>query len=105
MERVDKNPQWRKIGGGTFRMASGKIIKKNQVFRAAVEDIPEAFRHIVVPIGELPKETPLEVSINKYKVQSTGAGWYNVIDGQDKVVNEKGLRQNEAQALIGKLTE
>jgi len=25
---------WKKIGGGTFRMASGRIIKPNQTFRA-----------------------------------------------------------------------
>jgi len=46
--------RWRKTGGGTFRMGNGKIIKPNQVFRAAVEDIPKAFQHMIIPLDQLP---------------------------------------------------
>ena len=97
--------RWRKIGGGTFRMANGKIIKPNQVFSAAIEDIPEGFRKIVVPLSQLPDEVSLVVDSGKYEVQAASPGWYNVIDAQGKVINEKSLRQAAAKELIESLSQ
>ncbi len=97
-------PRWRKIGGGNYRMANGRIIKTNQVFRAAESDLPKAFRHLLVPLDGLPKDTPLDVSSGKYEVRAAGTGWYDVIDTQGKVVNEKSLRQADAEKLIQDLS-
>ena len=43
-------PKWRKDGRGSFRMASGKIIKPNQIFSAKESEIPEGFRNLVIQI-------------------------------------------------------
>jgi hypothetical protein len=95
--------KWRKLGGGSFRMKSGKIIKPNQVFEASLDEIPAAFRDVIVPVDKLPEELPLEVVGMNYTVVSKGPGWYNVIDAQGKVVNEKSLRLPEAKALMESL--
>lgn len=42
--------RWIKRGGGSFRMGDGRIIKPNQKFLAALEEIPAGFRDVVVQI-------------------------------------------------------
>jgi len=49
-----------KKGGGSFRTVNGRIIKPNQKFRAHPEEIPEAFRDIVVALEPLPDNVPIE---------------------------------------------
>ena len=98
--------RWRKTGGGTFRMGNGKIIKPNQVFSATVEDIPEGFRHMIVPADGSVDEVdqPLEITQEIYAIRSASPGWYNVVDSQEKVINEKMLRQDAAKELVQSLT-
>jgi len=99
-----------KIGGGSFRTMHGKIIKPNQKFRARPEEIPEAFRDVVVAMEPLPEDIPIKsvstFSMKKtdtpadetddkskiesekapkdsspnYEVQKKGGGWYNVFE-------------------------
>lgn len=97
---------WKKLGGGSFRLASGKIIKPNQVFEAYPEDIPVAFRDRVVPVNpdDLPQEYPLEVVKANYQVIFKSPGWYDVVDGNGKVVNEKRLRSEDAKRLVEQLS-
>lgn len=87
-------------------MRNGKIIKPNQVFEAALSEIPAGFRDVIVPIGELPpnpEDIPIEVPTSKYQLQSRGAGWYDVIDATGKTVNENAMRQAEARVLLERL--
>jgi len=100
---VEQKVRWRKIGGGSFRMRDGRIIKPNQEFMAFPHEIPQAFRDVVKPIEPLPEEPPLEVATGGYEVRSVGPGWYAVFDVSGKRVNDKGLRQAEAQALLEEL--
>ncbi len=96
--------KWKKIGGGTFRMASGKIIKPNQEFMAVPEEIPEAFRDVIRPLEYVPE--PVEVSATTpqtYEIVHRSYGWYNIIDSQGKKVNEKSLRKAEAEAMVEQL--
>ena len=122
--------RWRKIGGGSFRMADGKRIKPNQVFMAAEEDIPQGFRSMVVrleaappPLARAQKQLKLEaVPIpepeasaeveqalenaqgNPYKMAPRGIGWWNVVNtNTGKVLNEKALRHTDAMKLIESL--
>jgi hypothetical protein len=105
MENTEKIAiRWRKVGGGTFRMANGKIIKPNQTFWAEINNIPEGFRDTIVPLSELPEEKPLEIADNEYKLDSRGAGWYNITDSQGKVLNENALREDEAKEMLESLT-
>ena len=76
MERVKGTPgegkiQWRKLGRGFFRLPN-RIIKPGEVFWARPDEIPLAFRDMIVPIDskelkEQPKaparpvRTPIEV--------------------------------------------
>lgn len=98
--------RWRKTGGGTFRMANGKIIKPNQVFEATVGEIPQAFRDVIIPLGDLPQDdSPPLASVTTYKVEVKTGGWFNVINAETgKPMNEKGLRKEEAEKLLAELS-
>lgn len=109
----EENPdmiRWRKIGGGAFNMPN-RIIKPNQEFSARLEDIPENFRDVVVPLNEKEaakirkkEETPSKPAVKlKYFVKARGGGYYNVEDQDGKVQNEKALRKDAADALIANL--
>jgi hypothetical protein len=97
--------KWKKLGGGSFRMASGRIIKPNQIFEAAPEEIPMGFRDVVVPVDTIPEPPALEVVPGGYRVMSRGPGWYDVVDAHGKVVNEGALRQADAQKLLEDLSK
>jgi hypothetical protein len=79
--------KWRKVGGGSFRMASGRIIKPNEVFHARVEDIPAPFRDMVVQLEDEEatvdvtqlgaSDTPVKVKI--VPVEDTGTSEFGVL--------------------------
>ena len=100
----EERVKWKKVGGGTFRMASGKIIKQNQTFWARIDDVPIGFRDTIVPLTELPEEKPLDVVNSEYRIESRGVGWYNILDGQGKVINENALREDKAKELLASLS-
>ena len=93
-------PRWRKVGGGTFRLAGGRIIKKNQIFHASVSQIPDGFRDVVIPVDKFVPPEPLALQETKYTVTAGSPGWYNVVDPNGKVMNEKQMRQAEAQSMV-----
>ena len=122
MERVksesSKLKRWKKIGGGSFLMGN-RHIKTNQKFTAYEEEIPKTFRDAVVLLGEVedavevkPKateevsaaeqsaETPKPTTPAKYFVKKRSAGYYNVVDQDGKIINEKALRIAAAEALV-----
>jgi hypothetical protein len=82
-----------------------KIIKTNERFKAREIDIPDAFRdNIQLTDGSIAVKR-IEDSIKKakttpvYTIESRGGGWYNVIDGQGKIVNDKALKSEDAKQL------
>lgn len=96
--------RWRKTGGGSFRMKGGRIIKPGQIFEATLDEIPEAFRDIIIPLDELPQETPLISSV-KYEIKMKTGGWFNVVESvSGKAMNEKGLRKEDAEKLLADLS-
>lgn len=102
----NKRIRWRKIGGGTFRMGKGRIIKPNQVFRARPSEIPEGFRDVVVPIDDVGTEEPEVVTPQSpaYEIRQRSVGWYDVINvSTGKVINERALRKSDAEALLASL--
>ncbi len=106
MKRTASKPgmiRWIKKGGGTFTL-NNRIIKKGQIFDARLEDIPEAFRDVVVRLDREVKETlsvaPKPLAKVEYFTKHRGSGYYNVVDTDGKVQNEKPLRKDEAEALI-----
>lgn len=99
---------WRKIGGGTFRLGRGKIVKPNERFKARPDEIPKGFRDVVIPLSELPEEdnkpaTPASTEA-RFELQSKGGGWYDIINTvSGKPVNSKSLRAKEAQEQLEEL--
>jgi hypothetical protein len=108
MERIEeKQIRWKKIGGGSFRLGK-RIIKPNEVFLSVASAIPDAFRSVVIPLEDIPevKEVLLDAPPAIYTVQPKGNSktWFDVVDAQGKVVNEKGLTKEKAEGLVKELT-
>ena len=121
----DGKIRWRKTGGGSFRLADGRIIKPNQIFVAAPSEISESFLNLVIPLDEMPKEkAPSEIlgSVNfelkeqspeqlqspvdkaVYAIEPRGVGWWNVVQAiTGKVMNHHALRKGDAEKLLESL--
>lgn len=112
-----ENARWRKVGGGSLRLKSGRIIKPNQVFTAALEDIPAGVDDLLVPVNEEATEvkehvktgqTPLQPEYldGLYEIRARGVGWFDIVNTESgKVVNDKALRSADAAALVEKLKD
>lgn len=99
MEKI----RWKKYGGGTFRLASGKIIKPNQVFLASPDEIPQAFRDVVKPLEDIPVVGGSN-SMTSFRLEHKGAGWFDVINSSTgKKMNDRSLRQEAAQNVLNSL--
>ena len=88
-------------------MANGKIIKPGEVFSALPSQIPEGFRDVVVPVDDLPEEVVMtpKVAEIEYTLKSRGqGGWYDVVDSNGKIVNDKALKLTDANQLISDLS-
>lgn len=117
MERKKtKTRQFKKIGGGSFRLKNGKIIKPNQIFSTDPNEIPEAFSDSVIPLDpkeevqeddtkeEATEETTEETN-PRFEILHQGSGWYNVVNtASGKAANSKKLRADAAQELLEELT-
>lgn len=102
---------FRKIGRGTTLLVIGgkkRRIKFNQRFRALPEEIPEGFRDTILPVdteAEAPtKPSVAEVKSKEYFIKHKGSGWYDVVDADGKVQNEKNLRKVQAEEYKSSLT-
>ena len=76
-------PKWRKDGRGSFRMASGKIIKPGQIFSAKESDIPSAFRNLVVQINAEDEKEAIIIPISKspaFEVQPITPAVQKILD-------------------------
>jgi hypothetical protein len=110
MERTkpDSTPDgkvwWQKVGGGSFRLPN-RIIKPGEKFRAHPDEIPKEHRDVVLPLEGIPETgdaRPVNVVKSEYKLQSRGDSklWYDVVDKNGKVLNEKGMKKETAEKLI-----
>ena len=98
---IDEKRWWIKTDGNYFRLSNRKIIKKGQKFQAALSEIPEAFRDTIKPAdGKDIVEDVIPVLEAKYYVKHRAGAWWNVFDENDKQVNEKALRKEDAEELL-----
>ena len=103
--------RWRKIGGGTLRLKSGKRVKKGEIFSARAIDIPKSFRDTIIPLDPtaeglvMKEEAPIEVEAPKYTIRpdEIDPKTFEVVDSNGKVVSEGYLTEKEAKALIRQL--
>lgn len=81
-----------------------RVIKPNQTFRANPEDIPKAFRDVVVCLDDLPAdevEMTVVETAGGYQLRRRGVGgWYDIVDAQGKLVNERALRRDDAEVMV-----
>ena len=111
MERTntDQKIRFKKTGGGSLRLG-GKIYKPNQTFMAYPYEIPDAFKDVIVPVDPnavaREEEKKFLGKTHEYtlKARSSG-GYYDVVDSNGKVKNEKALRHAAALDLIRSLEE
>ena len=110
---TEKVIRWKKIGGGSLRF-KGRIIKPGETFKAAANEIPTGFRDVVIPLDSIPGEAPIpgkpapviKADVVEYKLKSRGSGgWFDVVDINGKVLNEKALKKDVAEKLIADLSE
>ena len=93
--------RWKKIGNGSF-ILNNRYIKPGQTFMATVEEIPKAFRDVVVPVEGLPEDKLLSAkkSSNYTLVEIEGTNTWNIVDSQGKIFNEKPMARLEAEKLL-----
>lgn len=120
--------RWKKTGGGSLRIKiSGKkrIIKPGEVFTAKEHEIPAGFRDVIIPldtevkiipvpvpvpapakevkeevVAEVP-EAPVEPTVLVYSIQArSGGGYFDVVDKDGKVQNDKAMREAPAKELL-----
>ena len=111
-----ERPTWIKTGGGSFRFTQDgkkRIIKPGQKFKAFANEIPLEFRDVVQPIDPSQvaivkeQDKPPEGNIPEYKkVARKGSNnWFDIVNAEGKVQNEKALRGVDADALLKGLNE
>ncbi len=115
---------YKKIGGGSLRIRTegkSRIIKPNEIFKAYPSDISAAFKHLVVEVDEAdktiitptkiettvpPVEEKTEVVKKPYSIKRRGNSmWYDIVDSNGKVINDKALRKENAEELLKALNE
>jgi hypothetical protein len=102
MERNDNIIWWKKVGGGSLRL-NGKMIKPNEKFKASVEQIPKAFRDVVIPLEKIEEIQSSILPENEPKYSLTPLsrkGFYNIVNIDGKKLNEKPLKEVDAWALL-----
>ena len=115
MERRKEEPEimWKKVGGGSLRF-NGKIIKPGQKFPAKASEISENFRDVVIPLESIPgvvtapnvPDPDIKAVEVEYKaVERKTKGWFDVVDKNGKVLNEKALKKDVAEKLVKDLAE
>ena len=82
--------KWKNLGG-SFRMADGRNIKRNEIFEAADEEIPKAFRDIIKPLDSLPKVEPRKFKHKRYP-EGENLDYHNAFESRfnaSTILNEK----------------
>jgi len=97
--------RWKNVGRGTLRLADKRIIKPGDIFIAAEGEISKAFRDTIKPVDPVPAVVAPVIPAVKvtFEKKHRGGGRYDVINQAGKVVNEKSMKKDEADALIEKL--
>ncbi len=104
MERTRGLTKWQYVGGGLLFLKDRRKIKPGDVFMAAPEDVPMAFRDTIKLLGPVEAEKePDVITVRTYSLEKRGA-WYDILDDTGKKMNEKGLKKEDAEAMIKSLS-
>lgn len=119
---ADKKPTWKKITPGKlypFPKNRNRRVKPQEVIEATQEElayVSNQFELVTDGTGKFkvkakaadpadpdPGEKAPEKDV--FTAESVGSGWFNVVSGAGKVMNEKKLRAEAAAELIATLEE
>jgi len=100
MQRSNKS-RFKKVGGGPLTLRGGKVIQSGQIFRAAEDEIPQAFGDLVEQLDPKPsREEEAAPPQTNLEIRHKGGGWYDLINTQtDQAINTTSMRQDEAKQL------
>ena len=101
----DPRPLWKKLGGGAMGIR-GKDVKSGETFRVYEQEIPEQFKDLLQKVrdGDEEKQEKEPEPKRNLRIESVGGGWYNVVNEETgTAINDKGLREQEAKELAGKV--
>lgn len=110
MERGKKEMQTFINKGSNFRIGT-RIIKRNQRFTAHAYQIPKAFSDVIIPLDAVGIEEAQQVDAVPVtyvkKERENAKGYWDVFSTEDPEtpVNDKALREKEADTLISVLGE
>lgn len=98
--------RWRN-DGGSLRFRKNQIIKPGETFAAYPDEIPKAFRDVIIALEPIPDaNTKPEVFVNaiptKYTLEPNEdeEGFFDIFNGKGKKMNEKPLEEATAKQLI-----
>lgn len=95
--------RWKKIGNGSF-LLNNRYIKPGQTFTATVEEIPTAFRDLIIPVDKLPEDPFMKPKkVSNYTLMQTEEGLWNIVDKQGKIFNDAPMEKNEAEKVLNVL--
>jgi hypothetical protein len=104
VEEVDPDPilRWKKLNG-SLRLPN-RIIKPNEIFLARKSDLPEAFMDNIMLLDETPVSAKRKVvKTPVYSLSKRDDGFFNIVDSNGKVLNEKPLKEDAAKVLLESL--
>jgi len=104
--KTDQIQRWKKVGGGSLRFRN-RIIKPGEIVELRESEIPIAFVDLFQSLGDAGGNTdkgPEEKVASVFSASHRGGGRWNVLDQDDKVMNEEFLTKVEALELIEKLS-
>ena len=103
----DDNPYsmlWQKKGGGTMRLLDGRKIKEGDKFKATEAEVA-GLETWLVPLQDKPSEKK-EIGIKPvFFLRQRSAGYWDLVDSQGKVINDKALRKDKAEEMKKDLEE
>jgi hypothetical protein len=105
-ETSDKVYTWKKTSPGTHHTGSLEI-KPGDTFKSTLFDIPPAFRNLFTcmdgdpMVDEGKKEESLKEALKPvYTLQPAARkGWFNIVNEEGKAINEKPLKEADANEL------
>lgn len=106
VEVIDTDPllRWRKTGGGSLRFPN-RIIKPNEIFLARRSEIPKIFMDGLVLLDDEPV-VAVQKKENKspiFKLKERDDSLFDIVNVQDKPINENPLTEDEAKKLLSSL--
>jgi hypothetical protein len=101
--------RWKKIGGGSLYLGT-RIIKEDEVFKARASEIPEGFKDVIILVDNTPQPAvnrpPLAgvSAVYTKKPNKKDDSLFDVVNDKGKVLNSKGLTEENADQLINDLS-